>query len=107
MSTFYGQIADIYFKLEDKQSAFSNYEKALEANPANVYIMNNYAYYLSEEGLDLRKAERMSAKSVELEPNNSTYLDTYAWIFYKQGNYNLARIYIDKAVSNMKEDEVS
>ena len=107
LSTFYGQIADIYFKLEDKQSAFSNYEKALEANPANVYIMNNYAYYLSEEGLDLRKAERMSAKSVELEPNNSTYLDTYAWIFYKQGNYNLARIYIDKAVSNMKEDEVS
>ena len=107
LSTFYGQIADIYFKLEDKQSAFSNYEKALEANPANVYIMNNYAYYLSEEGLDLRKAERMSAKSVELEPNNSTYLDTYAWIFYKQGNYNLARIYIDKAVSNMKQDEVS
>ena len=93
--------------MDDKEHAFENYEKALEANPANVYIMNNYAYYLSVEGTDLRKAERMSAKTVELEPNNSTYLDTYAWIFYKQGNYNLARIYIDKAVSNMKEDEIS
>ncbi len=107
LSTFYGQIADIYFQTKDKENAFKYYEKALEANPTNVYIMNNYAYYLSEEGADLRKAERMSAKTVELEPNNSTYLDTYAWIFYKQGNYNLARIYIDKAVSNMKQDEIS
>ncbi|MHB9055518.1 MAG: tetratricopeptide repeat protein [Paludibacteraceae bacterium] len=107
ISNFYGQIADIYFQLKDKENAYKNYEKALEANPSNVFIMNNYAYYLSEEGLDLRKAERMSAKSVELEPNNSTYLDTYAWIFYKQGSYNLARIYIDKAVTNMKKDEES
>lgn len=107
LTNFYGQIADIYFQLKDKENAFINYEKALEENPSNVFIMNNYAYYLSEEGLDLRKAERMSAKSVELEPNNSTYLDTYAWIFYKQGNYNLARIYIDKAVSNMKPDDGS
>jgi len=43
--------------------------------------MNNYAYYLSEEKTDLKKAEKMSAKAVEKEPNNSTYLDTYAWIF--------------------------
>jgi tetratricopeptide (TPR) repeat protein len=69
--------------------------------------MNNYAYFLSEEKKDLRKAERMSGKTVELEPNNSTYLDTYAWILYQQGNYTLAKLYIEKAVSNMKEDEAS
>ena len=49
----------------------------------------------------------MSQKTIKAEPKNPTFLDTYAWIFYKQGNYNLARIYIDKAVSNMKEDEIS
>ena len=49
----------------------------------------------------------MSGKTVELEPNNSTFLDTYAWILYQQGNYTLAKLYIDKAVSNMKEDEES
>jgi tetratricopeptide (TPR) repeat protein len=49
----------------------------------------------------------MSAKTVNAEPNNSTYLDTYAWIFYKQGNYNLAKIYITKAVDNVKETEGS
>ncbi|MBP1664308.1 MAG: Tetratricopeptide 1 repeat-containing protein, partial [Bacteroidetes bacterium] len=104
ISSFYGQIGDIYYKLNNKGKAFLNYEKALEQNPANVYVMNNYAYYLSEEKLDLRKAERMSAKTVELEPKNSTYLDTYAWILYQQGNFSLAKFYIERAVDNLEKE---
>lgn len=107
LSNFYGQIGDIYHQQGDEEKSFESYEKALELNPLNIYVMNNYAYFLSEKDMDLRKAERLSAKTVEVEPNNSTYLDTYAWIFYKQGNYMLARIYIDRAVENMKADEVS
>ncbi len=107
LSTFYGQVGDIYHQLDEKEESFANYEKALEMHPGNVYVLNNYAYFLSVEDTDLRKAERMSAKTVEAEPNNSTYLDTYAWIFYKQGDYSLARIYIEKAIENMKKEEQS
>ncbi len=107
LSTFYGQLGDIYHQRNEKELSYANYEKSLELNPANVYVLNNYAYYLSVENVDLRKAERMSAKAVEVEPNNSTYLDTYAWIFYMQGDFSLAKIYIEKAVENMKADEVS
>lgn len=107
LSSFYGQIGDIYYQKKDKAKAFENYEKALEVNPGNVYIMNNYAYYLSEGKQDLRKAERMSGKTVEIEPNNSTYLDTYAWIFYQQGSYSLAKLYIEKAISNLLEERES
>ena len=67
--------------------------------------MNNYAYYLSLEKAELKKAERMSAKTVELEPKNSTYLDTYAWILYQQGNYSLAKFYIEKAIDNLAKQE--
>ena len=49
----------------------------------------------------------MSAKTVELEPKNSTYLDTYAWILYQQANFSLAKYYIERAVDNMKKDEES
>ena len=107
LSSFYGQMGDIYYQKKDKVKAFENYDKALEVNPGNVYIMNNYAYYLSEENQDLRKAERMSGKTVEIEPNNSTYLDTYAWIFYQQGNYTLAKLYIEKAISNLQQERES
>jgi tetratricopeptide (TPR) repeat protein len=106
-SDFYAQIADIYFKLEKKDSAFANYENSLAANPKNLLVMNNYAYYLSLEKLELKKAERMSAKTVELEPKNSTYLDTYAWILYQQENYSLAKFYIERAVDNLSKEEDS
>jgi len=104
-SDFYAQIADIYFKLEKKDSAFVNYEASLAANPKNIMVMNNYAYYLSLDKQDLKKAERMSSKTVELEPKNSTYLDTYAWILYQQGDYSLAKFYIERAIDNLPKNE--
>ncbi|MDD3321817.1 MAG: tetratricopeptide repeat protein [Paludibacter sp.] len=104
-SDFYAQIADIYFKAGQKDSAFMNYENSLLANPKNVMVMNNYAYYLSLEKKDLRKAEKMSAKTVELEPKNSTYLDTYAWILYQEENYSLAKFYIERAMDNLTKEE--
>ena len=67
-------------------------------------VLNNYAYFLSLDKKDLKKAERMSAQTVKMDPNNSTYLDTYAWIFFVQGNYTLARIYIESALKNDTTD---
>jgi tetratricopeptide (TPR) repeat protein len=103
-SDFYAQIGDLNYKMGKHKEAFEAYELSLKANPANVYVMNNYAYYLSELNIELKKAELMSAKTVEKEPSNSTYLDTYAWIFYMQGNYSLAKFYIERAVDNLKPD---
>lgn len=104
-STFYGQMGDLYYQLDKKEKAFEMYEKALSENPANIYVMNNYAYYLSLEKNSLEKAEQMSAKTVSAQPNNSTYLDTYAWILYERTNYSLAKYYINKAIENLSEDD--
>ena len=60
--------------------------------------LNNYAYYLSESNKELAKAEQMSYKAITAEPANSTYLDTYAWIMFKEKRYAEAKIYIDKAL---------
>ena len=80
------------------------YEKALSYNASNIPVLNNYSYFLAMEGRDLDKAERMSAQAVKAEPDNATYLDTYAWIFFKQGNYSLARIYLQNALDKTKEE---
>ncbi len=48
-------------------------------------MLNNYAYYLSVEGKKLKKAYAMSRKTIEKEPDNPTYLDTFGWILYLQG----------------------
>lgn len=104
-SDFYSQIGDIYYKFEQKDSAFTAFEQSLAANPQNILVMNNYAYYLSLEKKDLKKAERMSAKTVEQEPKNSTYLDTYAWILYQEASYSLAKFYIERAIDNLTKEE--
>jgi tetratricopeptide (TPR) repeat protein len=106
-SDFYAHLGDIYLKMEKKDSAFIAYDEAIKYNPNNIIALNNYAYYLSVEKVNLQKAERMSAKTIEKEPKNSTYLDTYAWIFYQQGNYSLAKFYIERAIDNLKEKQES
>ena len=76
---------DIYHKLGEPKKAYKAYEKALKINPDYVYVLNNYAYYLSMEGKKLKKAYAMSKKTIEAEPDNATYLDTFGWILYLQG----------------------
>lgn len=42
----------------------------------------------------------MSYRTVQAEPDNSTFLDTYAWILFMQKKYAEALQYIDMAVKN-------
>ena len=102
ISDFYSIMGDIYHTKKQMKEAYAAYDSALVYNPSNIGTLNNYAYYLSVERRDLDKAEEMSYKTVKAEPNNATYLDTYAWILFEKGNYAEARIYIDNA---MKSDE--
>ena len=71
-----------YQELGDRKLAYKTYEEALSADPDRTSVLNNYAYYLSLEHRKLRKALKMSRRTVELEPDNATYLDTYGWILY-------------------------
>ena len=105
-----GTAADIYAVLGDilqkegrVKEAYAAYDSCLIYNPNNVMCLNNYAYFLSLEGSDLKKAEKMSYRAITAEPNNGTYLDTYAWILYQQGRYEEARIYIEQALRRETE----
>jgi Tfp pilus assembly protein PilF len=103
LSTLCGQIADIYYQLENKEESFSFYDKALQYNDKNIAVLNNYAYYLSLNKEHLNKAERMAATAVQLQSNNGTYIDTYAWVFFQKENYSLAKFYIESAISKSTE----
>ena len=91
-------MGDVYYKLGDSRKAFKAYGKALKVNPDYVYVLNNYAYYLSVEGRKLKKACDMSYKTVIAEPDNATYLDTYAWILHLQGKDDAAKLFFKKAM---------
>ena len=97
---FYSIMGDLYHTLNQVEEAYAAYDTALDYNPNNIGVLNNYAYYLSVERKELDKADEMSYRTIKAEPENSTYLDTYAWILFEKENYPLALIYIDKALQS-------
>lgn len=106
ISSIYGYIGDTYHQLKQMDKAYAAYDEALKYNGENYTVLNNYSYFLSLEKRDLGRAERMSSIVVKKIPNEPTYLDTYAWIYFQQGNYMLARFYQEMAI-NKAGKEVS
>ena len=41
----------------------------------------------------------MAEVLVQKYPDNSTYLDTYAWVLYVQKDYKKAKVFLEKAVA--------
>jgi tetratricopeptide (TPR) repeat protein len=100
VSDFYAIMGDLYHIRKMQPQAYEAYDSALVYNADNIGALNNYAYYLSLEKKQLDKAEEMSYRTVKAEPDNGTYLDTYAWILFEKGKYTEAKIYIDQALRN-------
>lgn len=61
---------------KDKTLAMATYETILEISPNHHIALNNVAVILSEESVDLYRAERMALKAVTLQPNEPEYRRT-------------------------------
>lgn len=96
--TAYTTMGDIYYHKGEKSKAFRSYERALKVNPEYLPVLNNYAYFLSLDGKKLKKAYEMSKVTVDKEPDNATYLDTFGWILYQLGKPAEAKPYFKHAM---------
>ncbi len=104
-SDLYAMMGDMLHIEGMDVQAYEAYDSCLQWKPNHIGCLNNYAYYLSENDADLEKAERMSYQTIIEEPENATFLDTYAWILFKRERYAEAKEYIDKALSHLESDQ--
>ena len=100
VSDFYAVMGDIYHQKGMEREAFAAYDSCLVWKDDNIGCLNNYAYYLSVKGERLKDAEQMSKRTIVKEPNNATYLDTYAWILFRLHRYDEAKTSIDRTLEN-------
>ncbi len=101
-----GTLGLIYDGLENWDACDSTYEEALSIEPDNALVNNNYAYSLSERGIQLQRALQMAKIAIEKEPLNSSYLDTIGWVYFKLGEYEKAKEYIEQAIKTGGESSV-
>ncbi len=100
-----------YRKMGDKEKTYHYLDKVAKEFPKDIGGLNNYAYIMAEDNIDLEKAEKMSKNTIDKEPLNSMYLDTYAYILMKRGKLTYAKFYIEQAIeymyNSMSESEIS
>jgi len=94
-----GQLAMVYESLKKLDESDSLYEEALRLDPQNHLILNNYGYSLAERNIQLDRALEMATKAVAAQPDNTSYLDTIGWVYFRLGQYREAETYVRKAVA--------
>ncbi|MDE6333406.1 MAG: tetratricopeptide repeat protein, partial [Muribaculaceae bacterium] len=104
LSVYYTFRGDIQHALQRNDSAFVSYERAIALNPQNVGALNNLAYFMAVDGVDLDKAETYIRQALIEEPLNPTYIDTYAWVLFKKKDYTAARKQIDDVLAIYDND---
>ncbi len=99
LGAFNSMLGDAYNGQELYNKSDEAFEAALDFDPNNYGILNNYSYYLALRKENLEKAEKMSKKVIDNNPEDVTFLDTYAWVLYTKGKYKEAKKVMEKAIS--------
>ena len=99
-SDFFSLIGDCYHYLNNDVLSDVAYKNSLEQNPENIFVLNNFSYYLSLRGDSLDLALEMVIKCDSLTKNNpnASFLDTYSWVLYQLKEYHLAKEISEKAL---------
>lgn len=95
-----GALALIYDELDSLERAVALYEQAIRLSDSAAVYLNNLAYTFAVRGIALARARQLSARSLEMDPENGSYLDTMGWIEFQFGNDKAALRWLLKALKH-------
>jgi tetratricopeptide (TPR) repeat protein len=100
LKRFYAALGESYNSMKQFDKSDAAFEEALRIDPADVFVMNNYAYYLALRKAKLDSAANLSARSNELQPGMASFEDTYAYVLFRQGKHEEALVWMKKAMAH-------
>jgi tetratricopeptide (TPR) repeat protein len=107
LNSFYNSLGDTYNALGDHENSDKSYDAAIALNPNDDIALNNYSYYLSLRKEELEKARKMVEGVIQRNPDNPTYLDTYAWVLYQLEEYSKAKEVMELVIRNNEASAVN
>lgn len=84
--------------------AIQVFEACLKQHPDFAPAQNYLAYIWAETGQRLEEAERLVTAALRSEPENYAYLDTLGWVYYQQGRYEDALVWLMRATEGSDRD---
>ncbi len=99
-------LGDSYYHINDLNQAFSHYDKALLLDPDNGYVLNNFSFYLAENGKELSRAIEMARRNAQLHPKDANTLDTFGYVLLKSGDFEQAVNVLEVAVNQIDDSAI-
>jgi Tfp pilus assembly protein PilF len=90
-------LAFLYREAGILEKAEEYYRSALSLQPENPNIMNFLAWLLIDKEININEGLELIDKALELSPDDWYILDTKGWGLYKQGKYQEALEFFEKA----------
>jgi tetratricopeptide (TPR) repeat protein len=87
------------------ESVASLFDQAVALGVDDSIYLNYYGYTLIDKGLDIDKGLRLIRKALKQQPDNSYYLDSLAWGYYKKGECLKAYTTMEKVVAKEGTEE--
>ncbi|HEX9703169.1 MAG TPA: tetratricopeptide repeat protein [Rhodospirillales bacterium] len=86
--------------------AETDFQKALEFEPNQPYVLNYLGYTWIERRKNLDQAQEMIRQAVKLRPNDGYIVDSLGWGYYQLGNFENAVKELERAVELRPQDPV-
>lgn len=103
----------VFEKAKDKDDrkmideVLSYFDKAISMGVDDSIYLNYYGYTLIDKEVDVKKGISIIENALVQQPNNTYYLDSLAWGYYKEGNcskaYELMKKVVDEEGLHEKE----
>ncbi len=82
------------------------FEKALQLQPDQPFVLNYLGYSWVDRGEHLDKAKTMLNRAVELRPEDGFVVDSLGWAYYRLGDYQKAVTFLERAIELEPADPV-
>jgi tetratricopeptide (TPR) repeat protein len=96
-----GSILERQKRLDEASDAFRT---TLRIRPNDGQAANYLGYIWADAGINLDSAKVLIEIALKEDSLNGAYLDSYAWVFYRMGDYEKALYYMNKAMEQIKND---
>ncbi|MBS3732321.1 MAG: tetratricopeptide repeat protein [Desulfobacterales bacterium] len=100
------ELGVLYDRKGDRDAAIEKMKQVIRMDSENADALNYLGYTYADQGVKLDKAESLIRQALDLDPGSGYILDSMGWVYYRKGDYEAARKYLERAVDRVADDPV-